>query len=98
MEPYPVFSLKDRDGLFVVLQYPGLDAAGAVVVAPLVASDSLPEIPVLTPVVHFAGKELLLLTNRLAAVDVRHLGGKAGTLEDQDYAIARALSRLFFGN
>lgn len=98
MEQYSVCGLKGQDGLFLILQYPGLEASSTVVVAPLIPADILPDIPALTPEIGFAGQRLRLLTYRLAAIDVRNLGPVAGRLDGQDYAISRALSRLFFGN
>ena len=98
MEQYAVHRLKERDGLFLVLQYPGLEATNTVVVAPLLPVGQLPDIPVLTPEIGFDGERFSLLTYRLAAIDVRHLGTRMGALEGQEYEISRALSRLFFGN
>lgn len=98
MEQYSVCGLKGQEGLFLVLQYPGLEASSTVVVAPLIPADLLPEIPALTPEIEFQGQRLRLLTYRLAAIDARILGPVTGKLDGQDYAISRALSRLFFGN
>lgn len=98
MDRYSVFRLRDQDGLFLLLQHPGLEASSTVVIAPLVPEGALPKIPVLTPSIEFNGNAYLLLTYRLAAIQLNYLGPFLGTLEGYDYAIQRALARLFFGN
>ncbi len=98
MDRYSVFRLRDQDGLFLVLQYPGLEASSTVVVAPLVPEGALLEIPILTPLIEFDGNAYLLLTYRLAAIQLSHLGPFLGTLDVYDYVFQRALARLFFGN
>ncbi len=98
MERYGVYELTDRDGLVVVLQYPGLEATKLVVVAPLAKVGSLPEIPILTPEVKIDDDAMLVMITRLAAIPVASLGNLRGVLDDFDYAFQRAHQRLFFGN
>ena len=98
MERYGVYELADRDGLVVLLQYPGLEASKLVVVAPLVEVGSIPALPILTPEVNIGDKSMLVMVTRLAAIPVASLGNMQGVLDDFDYAFQRAHQRLFFGN
>ena len=98
MERYGVYSISGQDGLFVLLQYPGLEASKSVVVAPMVLASSIAEIPVLTPRVQFSEEDHLVLFTRLAAIPLSALGKLKGSLTDFDYAFQRAHQRLFFGN
>lgn len=95
---YGVYKLSDQTEYVVLLQYPGLEASGLVIVAPLIDASSLAEIPILTPKVHFEAKDWLVLLPRLAAIPLASLGEEIGNLAAYEYDFQRAHQRLFFGN
>jgi hypothetical protein len=94
---FDVFALAATGALVVVLQYPGLEATGLVVVAPLSPSNGLPALDGLTPRIRFDDQDCLLLVYRLAAIRVEDLGVWRGSLANADYEITRAMDRLFHG-
>lgn len=98
MQQYAIHRLRDSGRAVLVLQYSGLETSGLVVVAPLIEADVLPVIEPLAPIITAGGKDWMLLTYRLAAVPERDIAEKIGQLEDADYILQRAISRLFFGN
>lgn len=88
----------DASQLVVILQYPGLDTGPAVLVAPLLPSEDFKPLPPITVDVGIDGGGYLLAVHQTSAFPVSYLGEQVGSLEAFEYDIARALSRLFFGN
>lgn len=76
---------------------PLIAAAGTVVVVPLLDPETFPVAPVLNPVIEIGGARFALATEQLAAISVRELGLVVTSCIDQEYPIANALNRLFFG-
>ena len=67
-------------------------------VVPLASPDDAVEVdPKLTPLLHVAGDELLMLTHFAAAVPVTALGKRFGSAIDQDFTVSKALDMLISG-
>ncbi|MEQ9314964.1 MAG: CcdB family protein [Henriciella sp.] len=99
MERLAVHEISDDpDQLIVVLQYPNVDTGPAVLVAPLMADSALKPIPSITLEVELRGKSYLLAMHQLSAFPKQFIGAQIGSLLEHEYAIQRALARLFFGN
>jgi|CryGeyStandDraft_13_1057135.scaffolds.fasta_scaffold41108_3 hypothetical protein len=98
-ERLAVHRLSDAPNTYVaILQYPGLDVGPPVLVAPLLQSDDLIHIPFVTVEVEFLGGIYLLATHQITAIPSVYIGEPLGDLMAYEYDIARALSRIFFGN
>ncbi|MEM6535808.1 MAG: CcdB family protein [Pseudomonadota bacterium] len=98
-EPYAIVTLQNQpDRRFAVLSYPGLDATGAIVIAPLLKKGDIAIVDVLHPVVEIDGENRVLAVERLAGVPPSLIAASAGSLLAYEYPIQRALARLFFGN
>ena len=98
MERYGIYRLQNAPGLFVLLQYPGVEQGETLVVAPLVPGAKVTGVDALTPEIQFAGETYLLGTHLLGAVRLKELGEQVGSALAYEYDISRALSRLFFGS
>lgn len=98
MQRYGVYHLRDAPDPVIILQYPGLETSGLVIVAPLAKATSLPEIHPITPVLNIGDEEWLVLTYRMAAIPESDIEEMITQFDQADYVFQRALSRLFFGN
>jgi len=98
MQRFEIRRVKDRDDLVLVLQYPGLDLGRTLIVAPLVALETIQPIAVITPEIRWGDRRYALGTHQLAAVPISTLGPVIGHAEDDEAEISRAIDRLFFGN
>ena len=99
-DAYDIVTLttNDPDDRFVVLSYPGLEANGTIVVAPLMALEDIAIVEILHPIVRTSKGPRIVVVERLAAI-LPDLARRTGEqLNQNEYAIHRALSRLFFGN
>lgn len=98
MQQYAVHHMNGTPNPVIVLQYPGLETSGLVIVAPMVDASDLPEIAPLTPILEIEDRSWMVLTYRMAAIPTGRLGEKVAVLDQEFYLFQRALSRLFFGN
>ena len=99
-DAYDIVTLTTNaaDEKFVVLSYPGLEINGTIVVAPLMALEDIAVVEILHPIVQTSQGPRIVVVERLAAI-LPDLARRTGEqLIQNDYAIHRALSRLFFGN
>lgn len=97
MQALTVHALKGTTRRVVVLQHPGLDTGASVLVAPLFRASDLPELQGETPRVSLDGEDYLIAVQLLAAIQRKDLGPVERTLAQHEYAIAKAINRLFFG-
>lgn len=96
---YPIYCVKDEpESYLVIMQYPGLDTGPGILVAPLINSETLPELPVITVPITLKGKNYILATHQISAFPIHLIGDQVGDLDNWDYEISRAIDRLFFGN
>ncbi|NML07263.1 CcdB family protein [Sphingomonas sp. G-3-2-10] len=67
-------------------------------VVPLASPDNAVQVDQrLTPLLHVAGEELLMLTHFAAALPVTALGRLTGSAADQDFTVSNALDMLISG-
>jgi len=92
-----VFHVGEGRPPVVVLQYPGIDTGDFVLAAPLYPATAAKPIDIITPRVNLNGEAYLVGVHLMASIRTRALGTRVGSLLDEEYAIQRALSRLFFG-
>lgn len=85
------------NGYVVDVQADLLDRLATRIVAPLMPRDLAAVITGLNPVVEIQGAEFVILMQELAAVPVRELQSRAGTLGHYQDDIKRAMDLLFFG-
>lgn len=97
MQALTVHTLKGAKQKVVVLQYPGPDTGASMLVAPLFPPSELPELVGVTPKVNTDGEDDPVAVQQLAAVQRKDLGPVVRTLADDEYPIANAINRLFFG-
>jgi toxin CcdB len=98
MARFDVYELKRGGALVVDCQTELLAGLMTRVVAPLVALDKAPP-PArhLNPVFAIGGERFVLMTQMLAAVEVRELGSQVGSLGDQGDVVLGALDFLITG-
>lgn len=97
MQHLDVFRISENRPPVVVLQYPGIETGDYILAAPLYPASAAEPIETITPEVILNGQPYLLGTHLLASVRKTALGKQVGSLLVHEYAIQRALSRLFFG-
>jgi len=85
--------------LLVDVQVELLEDLQTCVVVPLSRAAAVSEFPLayLTPALFFEGEAYVLMTPQLAGIARADLGVHAGSLEDQQRTISRALEFLFYG-
>ncbi|HEX5776181.1 MAG TPA: CcdB family protein [Caulobacteraceae bacterium] len=93
----PEPSMRDKAPYLVVLQSHFLDALTTVIVAPLIPSHIVQTDGAISLPVAFNGQDLTLDVGLLANIDRRRLRRAVGNLSEHDYAISRAIDRLFTG-
>lgn len=98
MEHLDIYHIDDTKPLVVLLQNPLVDTGDFIFAAPLYAEASARPIEVLTPLISHNEEFYLLGTHLLSAIPKRSLTRCVGSALAHEYDIARALSRLFFGN
>ncbi len=98
MARFDVYALKRGGALVVDCQADLLDGLKTRVVVPLIAESEAPK-PArrLNPVFVVGGERFVLMTQFLAAVEVRELGEKVGSLESEGEAVLGALDFLITG-
>ena len=98
MARFDVYALKRGGALVVDCQADLLDGLKTRVVAPLILESAAPK-PArrLNPVFVVAGERFVLMTQFLAAVDLRELGAKVGSLENEGETVLGALDFLLTG-
>lgn len=93
-----IFSLKRTSGqLVLVLSDPAFAAAGTVMAAPLFDPETFPVAAGVNPLIPVNDQVLVLAAEQMSAISVRELGAQVATCEAQEYAVANAINRLFFG-
>ena len=83
---------------FILLSYPGLETNGSVVIAPLLPKDAIAIVETLHPTVETSSGRRVVTVERLAGVSPDLIEPTQESLIAFEYAIDRALSRLFYGN
>lgn len=98
MARFDVFAMRDAETLVVDCQADLLADLKTRVVVPLIREDAAPK-PArrLNPVFLVAGERFVLMTQFLAAVEVRELGAKVGSLESEGETVLGALDFLLTG-
>jgi toxin CcdB len=95
---YAVYRGDLREGRLLDCQAPTLAYLNTRLVAPLLPARRTPErIPRLHPLFEIEGEELVMATHLLAAVPVRTLGPRVGTVSDPDHLVLNALDMLISG-
>ena len=97
MSHLAVFHVGEGRPPVLVLQFPGIDTGDFVLAAPLYPATAAKPIEVITPRVNLNGEAYLVGIHLMASIRARALETQIGSLLDEEYAIQRALSRLFFG-
>lgn len=98
VHPNPITAARRAYPWVVVLQSAFANASRDRIVAPLVPRASYPQMTGrLTPAVHVAGVEYVLMVPSLAGVAARDLGEPNGSLGASRLEILAALDYLFFG-
>lgn len=98
MARFDVYALRGIDALVVDCQADLLDGLKTRVVAPLIAESEAPT-PArhLNPVFAIGDGRYVLLTQFLSAIEVRELGAKVGSLDEDGEQVLRALDFLLTG-
>lgn len=98
MARFDVFRNKEGGGYLLDVQNDVLDHLNVRVVIPLMRPDFAPK-PArrLNPAFEIEGKEHLMVTQYISAVQVSELGKLTATLRAHDYTITEALDMLFQG-
>jgi toxin CcdB len=98
MARFDVFAMRDAGTLVVDCQADLLADLKTRVVVPLIREEAAPK-PArrLNPVFLFAGERFVLMTQFLAAVEVRELVDKVGSLESEGETVLGALDFLLTG-
>lgn len=99
MARYDVYAMKrDSKTLVVDCQANLLDGLKTRVVVPLIPEDAAPKpARTLNPVFVVGGERFVLMTQFLAAVEVRELGAKMGSLQREGEVVLGALDFLMTG-
>ncbi|MEE9381545.1 MAG: CcdB family protein [Hyphomonadaceae bacterium] len=90
--------ISNPNQIVLVLQYPGLDFEESVIVARLVNAEKFDPLDLVTPKILLGQNEYYLAIHQMAAINTKDIGEYLGSALEDDYAISRALDRLFFGN
>lgn len=98
MARFDVYQLKRGGALVVDCQADLLDGLKTRVVVPLIAERAAPTpARTLNPVFAIGGERFVLMSQFLAAVELRELGAKAGSLEAEGERVLAALDFLMTG-
>lgn len=98
MPLYAVYRGDRRAARLLDCQAPTFAYLNTRLMAPLLPAHRTPErIPRLHPVFRVDGEELVMATHLLAAVPVRSLGDRIGTVSDPDHLVLNALDMLISG-
>ena len=98
MEHLGIYRIDDHRPPVVVLQYPTVDTGDFVLAAPLYPEGAAKPIEIVTPRIILEERPYLLGTHLMSGIPVVSLKARIGSARAFEYDIARALSRLFFGN
>lgn len=86
------------DGTFaLILQSDLLDRHAWRVAAPLVPAKSFTPTPKLHLPVRIAGRDYIVVTDKLASISNRSIGKVVGSMRDREWDIRRALDLIFVG-
>ena len=98
MARFDVYALARGGALVVDCQAELLEGLKTRVVVPLIAESEAPKpARTLNPVFVVGGERFVLMTQFLAAVEVRELGAKVGSLEHEGETVLGALEFLLTG-
>ena len=96
MRQWDLVSLAD--GSFaVILQAELLDSTSHRVVAPLVTSDAFRPVRRLHLAVRIGRRDYIVVTDKLAAIDIKAIRKVVGSMENRQRDIRRALDLVFVG-
>jgi toxin CcdB len=95
---FDVYPLRSSAGLIVDCQSDLLSDLNTRFVVPLMTLDQAPAAAKrLNPVFDLGGQEFVMVTQFAAAVDVRDLGARSGSLRDRSFEVLGALDVLVSG-
>ncbi len=98
MAQFDLYAGVGRTESYVVdVQADLLDRLGTRIVAPLVPRAKTGIMTGLTPLIEIDGVEFVVLTQEMAAIPVRDLQNRIGSLAEYQDEIKRAIDILFFG-
>lgn len=93
----PEPAMRDRAPYLVVLQSHLLQAFTTVIVAPLIPTHLVQPDGAISLAVSFREQDYTLDMGLMANIDRRRLKRPIGSMSEHDYAISRAIDRLFTG-